>query len=591
MHDKIRVLAILDRLIPSSIIGVVRPLLALQKSGEIQFRLAYTGFYKEKDISNSDIVVLCRNTRPDDLKILYYIKKYEKKFIYDIDDNFFDLSLDTQLGMYHRHPGHLYVLRTMLNYADCIRVYSEPMREIAEKINPNHVMKVKSYFDLSMLENNAPKRHDKIKIVYATSRGNADPLAQICVSAIKKVLEKYSDTVEYYAFGFIPEALKGYPNVFKLNYIHNYAEYIKFFYEQGFDIGLAPGIDDRFHNSKTNNKFREYGAMQVCGIYSDVQIYRECIEDHEEGILVQNTTEDWVSAITELLENESLRKKIRHNALEKVRNDYSLENTLNDWRSALYNDCIHKEKAVLIATQKVAVLTLQKSKFQTFRVYPLYTVLGFFQISFHVFDLATANLSELNNYDIRICFLPNNMVERYVNELESYGITDGLIIDTFRPYEETARFPQVVFTNTLDKGTNCHSIRDWFHMDQEQLDRVAEDKMFEQTAEQFENLRLNFQDVLRKECEYQHSLDSPAVQWALVLEKYASDNPPVNTTLIVQLFSKTAGLLRKVFSKLKKIGSKVLSPGVTMAVRLRNRFVYLYRAIEDYIRVNIFRDY
>lgn len=591
MQSKLRVLTILDRLIPSNIIGIIRPFLSMQKQGDIEFRLSYTKFYKEKDIIQADVIVLCRNIRPEDLNIIYYVKKHGKKLIYDIDDNFFDLSTETPLGRYHRHPGHLYVVRSMIRNADCVRVYSEPMREIAERIHPGHVVKVKSYFDFSMLEEVKPKIHDKIKIVYATSRGNADPLANICVSAIKSVLKKYPEQVEYYAFGFIPEALKGFKNVFKLNYIHNYAEYIRFFYEQGFDIGLAPGIDDRFHNSKTNNKFREYGAMQVCGIYSDTQIYRDCVQDHQNGMIVQNTTDSWVQALSELIEQKSLRETIKSNARKTVEQEYSFENTLHDWRSIIFSKFSCAEPFRLITVQKIAVILEEKNEFQTLRLNSLFELIGFYGMSHKVFDITTANLKELSEYHIKICFFPNEKVARYVSELQNYGVSDGLIVDTYLPFKYADNFAQIVFTNTEYENEQCYLIRDWYKLESEQVDKLATDKIFENPHEPFEKLRIDYEDRFKKERDYQYSLNSPMVQWAMVIERYAQDVAPLSVPLGSHIASKLLAPCRKAIRIAKKVLKKLIAPFERRFYRVRDRAVYLRCAIADYIRINVFKEY
>lgn len=592
MQNKLQVLAILDRLIPSNIIGIIRPFLSMQKQGEIEFRLAYTRFYKEKDIMKADVIVLCRNIRPEDLKIIYYVKKHGKKLIYDIDDNFFELSTETPLGRYHRHPGHLYVVRTMIRYADCIRVYSEPMREIAEQINPDNVVKVKSYFDLSMLDKIKPKVHDKIKIVYATSRGNADPLANICVSAIKNILQKYPEQVEYYAFGFIPEALKGFKNVFKLNYIYNYAEFIRFFYEQGFDIGLAPGIDDRFHNSKTNNKFREYGAMQVCGIYSDIQIYRDCVQDHSNGIIVQNTTESWTQAISELVEKKKLRETIKKNARKTVQEEYSLENTLRDWRNIIACEQIGINQYHLICAQKIAVIIDEgKNEFQTLRLNSLFELLGFYGINYKIFDITTGNLKKLSDYNIKICSFPNQKVARYVTELKNYGVVDGLIIDTYLPFEDADKFEQIVFTNTAMENDHCYSIQDSYRIDAGQIDRLANEKMFENSHKPFERIRMDYQNMFKQERDYHYSLDSPMAQWAMVIERYSLDVAPSSVPLCSRITRKLFEPCRKVIHIGKNVLNKLVSPFKIRFYRVRDRVVYLHCILEDYIRINIFKDY
>lgn len=333
-HNKrMKIVAILDNLIPSNIIGVVRPMLALQKKGRLQFRLRYTMQYSERDIEWCDAIIFCRNMRIRDVKMLHLAQKHNKKIIYDIDDNFFEIPIKSELGRYHRHPTSLFTVRRMMECASAVRVYSKPMQQEALKSSKN-VHLVNSYFDFELINGRHRKEHKKINIVFATSRG-PDSLSQLYLPALQHVISKYQDRVEFYCFGTLPSALAQYKNAHRLPYMHNYSAFIRFFYEFGFDIGLAPLMDDTFHNSKTNNKFREYGAMGVAGVYSDTQLYRDCIKQGETGMLADNSIEGWQTALEALITDDALRSRIQENARKVVEEEYSFDKTLQVWEDIL----------------------------------------------------------------------------------------------------------------------------------------------------------------------------------------------------------------------------------------------------------------
>jgi hypothetical protein len=86
---KPKILAVLPGLIPSTIIGVVTPLLDLHRAKIITARIVLEKTVREKDIEWSDLVVLCRNIDPLVARWFLYLPKYNKPYIYDIDDNFF----------------------------------------------------------------------------------------------------------------------------------------------------------------------------------------------------------------------------------------------------------------------------------------------------------------------------------------------------------------------------------------------------------------------------------------------------------------------------------------------------------------------
>jgi hypothetical protein len=105
-------------------------------------------------------------------------------------------------------------------------------------------------------------------------------------------------------------------------------------YNMGYDIGLAPLKNDLFHNSKTNNKFREYGACWVAGVYSNAEIYTDCVENGRTGLLVSNEEDAWYKAIKKLIDDPGLRESIQAEARAYVEKEYAL----NAFASSLMDD-------------------------------------------------------------------------------------------------------------------------------------------------------------------------------------------------------------------------------------------------------------
>lgn len=324
-------MAVLPGLIPSTILGVVKPLFQLQRQGEIEFRVVLNKLCLETYIRWADVLVLSRNCEPKDLRIIFLAQKHNKKVVYEIDDNFFQISLETELGRYHRNPVRLFVIQKILECCDRVHVYSESLYDIASQFNKN-VKKVRPYFDFSIIEKTARSNHsDIVKIAYSTSRTGYDSLSIIFDSALSIVLEKYSH-VQAFFWGHMSDRFKRLTNVKLMSYEADYNRFVRLFYKEGFDIGLAPMVDDEFHRSKTNNKFREYGGCEVAGIYSNVPLYADCVQDGLTGLLVNNTEREWKEALERLILNHELRNRIRNNARAYVADHYPFEDSINTWR-------------------------------------------------------------------------------------------------------------------------------------------------------------------------------------------------------------------------------------------------------------------
>ena len=139
MNERIRVLAILPALIPSTIIDVVTPLIDLNKSRQVAAKITVETFVRKQDIEWCDIVVLCRNIHPNTAGWFNHVLKLGKPYIYDIDDNFFDIPADTPLGKYHREPSRIKMLKEYIRLANLVRVYSMPMYDRTQKLNRNTI--------------------------------------------------------------------------------------------------------------------------------------------------------------------------------------------------------------------------------------------------------------------------------------------------------------------------------------------------------------------------------------------------------------------------------------------------------------------
>ncbi len=331
---KPKILAILPGLVPSTIINVTTPLIDLHKAQLLDARVTLEMFVKDKDIAWSDLIVFCRNVEPVGSHWLLRLLENKKPFIYDIDDNFFEIPVDTSTGKYHTSPEKLAMLEEYIRHANLVRVYSEPMLERAKPLNLNAV-KVNGPVDFRLLSP-PPKRTgtSPIKIVYATSRVD-DTLAEIFRPAIKDILKKYGDQVQMYFLGYNPPDFKTHSNVFFKPLNLNYEKYLRYFSSTGFDIGLAPLLNDVFHRSKTNLKVREFGACRIAGIYSDVDTYSMSVTHFENGLLVDNTPEAWYNAISLLIENRELRMQIQEQAYQFALENFSQDAFAQLWYSQI----------------------------------------------------------------------------------------------------------------------------------------------------------------------------------------------------------------------------------------------------------------
>jgi hypothetical protein len=298
---------------------VVKPLVALHAMGRVRAWVTLEGMASLGDVHEADLVVFCRNVRPDRAEFLRAAVAAGVPVLYDLDDNFFEIPADSAAGRTFAQPEQLAMLTEYLSTASLVRVYSRPLLARAGSLN-SHVELVSSGVDLGQVRRPAKRSGEAVKLIYATSRLD-DTLGRIFLPALRRLMDEEGRRIEAHFWGPRPPAEL--PAARHHAVVHDYDRYLRRFSAAGFDIGLAPLADDVFHRSKTNTKFREYGACGIAGIYSDVEIYSDCVRHGETGLLVGNDTEAWYQAMRRLVDDANLRKRIQQDARAEIEEHYS----------------------------------------------------------------------------------------------------------------------------------------------------------------------------------------------------------------------------------------------------------------------------
>jgi glycosyltransferase involved in cell wall biosynthesis len=321
---------------------VVKPLARLHREGRITADIRLEYLVSRRHVQQADLVVFCRNVEPAFGGALRTAVELGKPVIYDLDDNFLSIPASIDLAGYYGAPDRRQQLRSYLSSASLVRVYSEHLRQDVSEINAK-VVRVDGPLDWSLvpIEGSAPVSDGKVRIVYATSR-SIDTLAGLFLEDMTRFLADFRDRVELVFWGSRPPGYAGHPGVRFYDSINNYDAFFRKFARAGFDIGLAPLPDSEFYISKCNNKFREYAACRIAGIYSDVTIYSECVQHGTTGLLVSGQSGSWYAALARLMEDTTLRTRIQDQAEAYAREHYGQDKFCAAWAAQI--------QAVLAAT-------------------------------------------------------------------------------------------------------------------------------------------------------------------------------------------------------------------------------------------------
>lgn len=100
------------------------------------------------------------------------------------------------------------------------------------------------------------------------------------------------------------------------------------------DVALAPLVASSFSNAKSDLKYLDYAALGAAGVYADAPPYREALADGETG-LPAGEPDGFGRALSELVSDASLRRRVRDSAWEAVRRGRTLATRAVDWADAL----------------------------------------------------------------------------------------------------------------------------------------------------------------------------------------------------------------------------------------------------------------
>ncbi len=96
------------------------------------------------------------------------------------------------------------------------------------------------------------------------------------------------------------------------------------------DIGIIPLVNTEFNKCKSELKYIEFTALGVPIVASDVDAYKDTIEEGVTGFLANNEDE-WVNKLSMLIEDPKLRNGILNNAREDILKNYNLKSRAKQW--------------------------------------------------------------------------------------------------------------------------------------------------------------------------------------------------------------------------------------------------------------------
>ena len=265
---------------------------------------------------NGRTIVVSRLCLPELAWLPGYLAARGIAYSYFLDDNFYELDshYDVHNGAFFAHPAVQATLDKFLTGAERISVMSPTLASYLKARFPaQNIAQISPPIDLALIDRHRPASVStatarKLRIGYPSTR--RPNVAELLASVVLRTLDRHHDDVEFEFMGWMPDALRGMPGVTFLPEVKGYENYVAAVQLRGWDLALAPLMDSLFENCKTNLKYREYAAFEVPGVYSNVPLYSSCVQQHQTGLLAENSVDAWLVALEQAITRPALRASI-----------------------------------------------------------------------------------------------------------------------------------------------------------------------------------------------------------------------------------------------------------------------------------------
>jgi len=293
----------------------------LAARGEVEYRPRTVMQVSHNDLNWADIVLLCRLDNAYEVRLARMLSQAHKYLIYVIDDDLLHVPAGLTSGAYYQQKSTKASIEQLLSLSDAV-------------LSPSPVLLAKYAVDGRrgiLLEEPAidplPYRPRDpgapVKIGFAGSVDRTGDIEQILREALLRIHSEYGRKVSFVFFGAVPAFAQAL-NAQCVPYCDSYDAYRRTLNDLQLDIGLAPMPDTPFHACKHYNKFVEYSAAGIVGIFSDVKPYDRLAKQFDWRLLCRNTAGEWYNAIRRLVDNPALLDECKRRAAELTSDAFSV---------------------------------------------------------------------------------------------------------------------------------------------------------------------------------------------------------------------------------------------------------------------------
>lgn len=259
-------------------------------------------------VEHCDVAVLERMFGPQAQQLVRYLNSRGVRTVFDIDDDYWTLHPENPAYAFW-NVERLEGLEDVARNASLITTTTAELVDTLKKLNSQVKilgnMLPEEYWPTTAKR--LPRAGEPLVIGWAGSPSHLPDLRMVA-PALRQILDDYPH-VELHLCG-PADWFDDHPRVriLKTVQVDEYASVLS-----GFDIGIAPVLDNRFNRCKSDLKFLEYAMVGLPVVSSKIAPYERSIRHGENGLLAQNA-KDWIKHLRHLVENADLRDRLGANA-------------------------------------------------------------------------------------------------------------------------------------------------------------------------------------------------------------------------------------------------------------------------------------
>lgn len=275
-----------------------------------------------RDLSQCDILYIIRPNNAAFARIARLARSKAITVVFSLDDDLLNLPED-YADMPWRKTG---LLKAAKNADIIVSSNLYICERYSRAANVSRIALVDTAVQSSSIKQHNNYKNERIKIVYAAGLSHKRLFDYFIKPIFKSLDDRYGDKISVTFIGVHPE-LNTDDYKMQVQFINSMPlnDYRALMESENFDIGLAPLITSEFTKCKYFNKFIEYAMFGIVGLYSNTQPYTFVVKDRINGILVNDSPEEWYKALSFAIENAGIVSKCRTNGYATLEKRFSPE--------------------------------------------------------------------------------------------------------------------------------------------------------------------------------------------------------------------------------------------------------------------------